>query len=233
MKHEKILDRIRKLLAMAGDTSSPNEAAIAAKRARSLMDKYQIEEMDLTSVEDDDFGTSTYESDTKTKSSFMATLSIAVARLNDCQVRYKRNPVTRHLDLRFEGLLIDAVCAAEMLKWLRDAAYKQSKRENGRADRHSYRMGFVHGVRDQVDDILEERAEIHVQATAAEAAAGTSGGSLMVIKQQLVKSHFGEAKYKSRSTTYSGSYSAYDSGEAAGREVSLNKQVGVNRKALA
>lgn len=30
MKDDKTLDRIRKLLAMAADTSSPNEAAIAA-----------------------------------------------------------------------------------------------------------------------------------------------------------------------------------------------------------
>ena len=36
---QKIKERIAKLLAMARDASSPNEAAIAAQRARSLMDK--------------------------------------------------------------------------------------------------------------------------------------------------------------------------------------------------
>ena len=36
----KILERIRALLAMGGDVSSEHEAAIALKRARSLMDKH-------------------------------------------------------------------------------------------------------------------------------------------------------------------------------------------------
>ena len=36
---EKILTRIRNLLAMASDRSSENEAAIALERARKLMDE--------------------------------------------------------------------------------------------------------------------------------------------------------------------------------------------------
>ena len=41
-KHEKILDRIRKLLSMAGDTGSPNEAAIAASviKTRGSLSEY-------------------------------------------------------------------------------------------------------------------------------------------------------------------------------------------------
>ena len=44
---DKIKERIAKLLAMAKDAASPNEAAIAAGRARSLMDKYQLDEYDI------------------------------------------------------------------------------------------------------------------------------------------------------------------------------------------
>lgn len=44
---EKILETIRKLLRMAGDAGSPNEAAIAAGRARKLMDKYRVSLSDL------------------------------------------------------------------------------------------------------------------------------------------------------------------------------------------
>ena len=52
----KIQDRVQKLLNMAKDASSPNEAMIAMERARRLMDKYQIEETDLEQVEENRFG---------------------------------------------------------------------------------------------------------------------------------------------------------------------------------
>lgn len=40
---DKVIERIRKLLAMAADTSSPNEAAIAARRAEAMMRQHNIE----------------------------------------------------------------------------------------------------------------------------------------------------------------------------------------------
>jgi len=125
MKHDKIIDRIRKLLAMAGDTSSPNEAAIAAKRARKLMDEHQVSEMDLTTVTGDDFGTSAYAAGTKTAVTVLGRLAIPVAKLNDCQVAWVSGPDGRK-QLEFQGFLADAVCAAEMFKWLRDTMYRQA-----------------------------------------------------------------------------------------------------------
>ena len=47
MATPKIMERVRKLLAMAKDATSPHEAAIAARRARSLMDKHQLEEHEM------------------------------------------------------------------------------------------------------------------------------------------------------------------------------------------
>ena len=46
-KIKKIRERIRKLLAMAGDAGSPNEAAIAAKRAKALLAKHNLSEADV------------------------------------------------------------------------------------------------------------------------------------------------------------------------------------------
>ncbi len=43
---EKIKTRYRRLLAMSGDVNSPHEAAIAARRAASLMRKYDFDEAD-------------------------------------------------------------------------------------------------------------------------------------------------------------------------------------------
>lgn len=44
---DEIIQRIRRLLAMASDISSPNEAAIAARRAHKLMEQYQLSRFDV------------------------------------------------------------------------------------------------------------------------------------------------------------------------------------------
>jgi len=53
---DKIVERVRKLLAMSEDTSSPHEAAIAAKRAAHLMQQYNIDNAAvlLNTLSDDD-----------------------------------------------------------------------------------------------------------------------------------------------------------------------------------
>lgn len=214
-KTEKIIERVRKLLAMSKDTGSPNEAAIAAKRARFLMDEYQLTEMDLTKIESSDMGAS-YQEGKKTVSSFDGVLAVAVAEFNDCQVKYERNKLTYKLDIRFEGMLVDTVCAVELFRYLKGQAYKQAVRyEEGRKNRHAYRVGFASGVARQVKQFLLERAKLK-----------TAGGtSLIVCKQQLVAQHFKPVKYKSSGTKFSGDRSSFQSGVVAGQKAGLNRQV--------
>jgi hypothetical protein len=80
-----IYDRIQKLLAMAKDASSPNEAMIATERARRLMNKYQIEESDMIGHDADESRFS-FKSLLKKKYKFMPTwlntLAVAVGELN-------------------------------------------------------------------------------------------------------------------------------------------------------
>jgi hypothetical protein len=217
MDNSKILTRIRNLLAMAGDTGSPNEAAIAARRARKLMDEYQINEMDLTTVEGDDMGANSTAAGGQKASTFHGRLAVSVARLNDVQTRYARNRITGKLDIRFEGLLVDTVCAVELFRYLTHEAYKQAERkEQGRADRHAYRLGFASGVDDQIDEILEERNRLKT----------ATGQSLVVCKMALVKQHFDPVKYRNTRDSYAGGRSSYQSGHRAGQKAGLNRQVG-------
>ena len=46
MIKEELIDKIKKLLALA-DSSNPNEAAVALSRAQKLMERYNIEAVDL------------------------------------------------------------------------------------------------------------------------------------------------------------------------------------------
>jgi hypothetical protein len=215
------MDRIRKLLAMAGDTGSPHEAAIAARRARKLMDDYQISEMDLTTIDGADMGNNDFSRGQKKASTFHGVLGVAVATFNDVQCKYVRNRVTGNLDLRFEGLLVDTVCATELFRYLSQEAYKQAERkEQGRADRHAYRVGFSSGVAAQVEEIMRERQELKT---------GT-GTALVACKMALVHQHFKPIKYGSSSYSFSGDRSSFQSGKRAGRNAGLNRQVGGNQQ---
>ena len=223
MNNEKIIDRIRKLLAMSKDTASPNEAAIAARRARKMMDDYQVSEMDLTSTKESDLGESIYETGITCVNKPLSILSVAVGKFNDCQVRYER--IGRFLNIRFEGMLVDGVCAIELMKYLRDEMYRQSERNaKGRGNRHAYRLGFASGVADQVGKAMQEREQIKT----------SNGTALVACKQQLVRQHFGAVKYSQKQTAYSGSAFAFSQGSAAGQEANLGRQVtGTSQKRIA
>ena len=212
---DKILDRIRKLLAMSKDTSSPNEAAIAARRARALIDEHQVSELDLTSIDptSDLLGVHSHSTGQKTKTMPMEIMAVAVATLNDCIVQVSR---TTHITYQFKGLLADAATASLMLSYLTEEAYSQAKRNaEGRSDRTAYRLGFASGVAHQVRGILEERSTLKT----------STGQSLVVCKGQLVAKRFGAARYVHKSTRFGGSLGSFHQGKEAGKKASLNRQV--------
>ena len=226
--NEKILDRIRKLLAMAKDSSSPNEAAIAAGRARKLMDEYQVSELDLTSIDVNEFGKACYDGGFKWRNTAMGWLALAIGRLNDCVVDYERDFSTDHLNLRFKGFLADAVSATEMLSYLHTEMDNQAKIAvpNGmprtRADRNAFRLGFASGVKSQVDELMRERNKIQT----------SNGTDLVIVKNQMVAQKFGMQKTSNGRTNMSGSGTAYQQGVAAGRSANLGHQVSESKNRL-
>lgn len=96
---DKIKERIAKLMAMAKDASSPNEAAIAAQRARALMDKYQLDEYDISEAAPDVFDTQDVTRAFAAIPFHMDILSVAVALYNDCQCFF----LTRRMDYKMES----------------------------------------------------------------------------------------------------------------------------------
>lgn len=221
--NEKILDRIRKLLAMSKDTSSPNEAAIAARRARALMDAHQVAELDLMTIKNHDMGESVFETGLTQTNRPLGIMCVGIAALNDCVAGYIRRG--RFIDIEFKGLLADSVCAVEMFKYLKAEMYAQAERHaEGRADRHAFRVGFASGVCQQVREVRKEREEIK-----------TSGGqSLVVVKDALVRKHYGVQKTSTRRQGMSGGRDAYSAGQAAGRRANLGRQVqGATQRRLA
>ena len=215
-KSEKILNRVRKLLAMSEDTSSPHEAAIAAKRARKLIDEYQIQEFELHKEKAFDFKAEEYRTNRK-YNKVIGIISVAIAKLNDCQaILIQRNPAV----YQFQGMMVDSVTCVEMLMYLRGELYIQMMDIKGRRNKNEYEYGFSVGIADQVKEILKERKQQQVNIN------GNTSQSLVVVKSQLVANHFGKVTYsKIRNANGYGGSSAYDSGYTSGKNTNLSRQI--------
>lgn len=209
---ESILKRIKKLLAMSKDVSSPEEAMTAARLVRKYMDKYQVEELDLSSLEVSDFGEAIYDSGMKSRLKTISIMCVALAKFNDCQAVYSGS------NILFRGLKEDSDCAVEMAKFLVKVMYSTCKRIGltGK-DGTAYRLGFTTGICEQVKTILVDRADTKM----------SDGKSLIICKNQLVAQHFGTVKYANTRQKVTGSNDAYSWGKAAGRSVNLNNQRGI------
>ena len=197
----KIKDRIAKLLAMAGDSSSPNEAAIAAGRARALMDKYQVDEFDVKARTEDTFQTTpAFDEFFDQLEMYKNSLTIAVATYNDCVARYEfkwidkpRGPV-KAKRIILMGFASDVELAQQMYARLEGAIIRLRKewfKESGTPYSHRLRRNFddaaAYVISQRLKQLTAERDTItHVGA----------GTALMVIKQAAVAEHFGETKYR-------------------------------------
>ena len=215
MEKEKNIERVRRLMAMAADSSSPHEAAIAAQRARKLMDQHQLTSLDLR--EPDEFGSSVTGKPRQRWPLWESTLALAVGRLNDCKVEYDGGEWDGRWQIAFRGFKEDALVCDFMLCYLKDACGRQCKaflktsHHKGGAAANSFKQGFVQAVRRKINQILEERERDIVTS---------DGKSLVLAKRQVVESRFGETKSKSAKLNAS-NYGALAAGFEAGENVQI------------
>lgn len=233
---ERIKQRIAKLLAMAADSSSPNEAAIAASRARSLMDKYQISEADVSGQ----FNEKMREDDVTRKytniPTYMNILGVAIAKLNDCHA--VRHVVIegnkRYGQLRFRGFDTDVMLCAAMFKSLISQIdrlckeYLVSQGITGRYPRdigESFKIGCSSELCSRIRDLCSERQDL-MDANEGDFSAGK--GLVLVEKKKKVDEVYGEAKYQNTKhvAAYDGdTHRAREAGYAEGRKMEIQRKV--------
>jgi hypothetical protein len=234
----KIKDRIAKLLRMADDASSPNEAAIAASRARKLMDKYQLSQIDIGTGFEEEFATEPASRFFAAVPEYLSWFWTAIATYNDCQASYdygwvdfKKKGAAQQWGRRvmFKGYKSDVALAKQMLNTLEEAVNRLCKewlKTQGFA-RYPVREGgqFKHGAMAIITDRLRDMTKERDLLTASESATGTS---LVVIKSTAVTAHFGEPGYKTskaRQITDAAEQAARNAGYRAGRMVEITKSV--------
>ncbi len=210
-----IQERIKKLLAMSNDAASPNEAAIALKRARYLMDKHQITELDQE--QEPELGESYSDSFSARMPAAVSKLALQIGLLNDCIT-------TRHgTKIRYQGLLTDTISANVQLSFLINLINKNALNIKGAANKNDYKLGFVSGIAQQVRAIKDERMTNPELVT-------SSGTSLVVVKNQAVQAKFGIQKTTRRRMRAAGAY--YTDGQVDGKRTSLNREIGTQRTGI-
>lgn len=226
-ERERLLERVRKLFAMAQQSdASPHEAEIALRRCQSLMSKYGISEADLHTSE---FGNAEFTKG-RTIPSHVKFLASAVARLHD--VLFVRGDAGF---AEFRGFDVDAKVARMTLEYLIDAverALANRKRAGdfpaGRSSAYDYRLGFATQVSKRVTEIVKERK--YAEQTTAD-----SGTSLTVRKMEIVDRECGHdlrnASFSSSRGARNGT--AHAAGIDDGSRVSLDQQVGGSPAPLA
>lgn len=192
---QKILERIRRLLAMGSDKSSEKEAAIALRRARSLMDEHQVTLSDIEKISDDSFGGQEYDSGSSRQKLWVNGLAIGIAQMNDCIFRFApRFSKKDNWVFLFQGFRDDVKLCEFMLVYLVDTCLRLYQRDkkalglHGLADKTDYLNGISNGIRNRIQDIIDDRNKASSNHC--------SGRSLVVTKQAAVEEKFGIVEYR-------------------------------------
>jgi hypothetical protein len=229
-EREKILRRIKQLLAMAEDVGSPHEAAIAARRAEVLMREHQLDQVDLLVNELDEGDVEITVVDhvqtiygKKYKATGMPTwvsmTAYSAAKLNDCEA-------DRAAGLsRFYGVGGDAQVAGETFRYLIGAINRLAKQyTGGRSAKNSFRRGAAGEVQDMCEEAAAER-KAAFEAT-------STGKELVVLKKNLIEQRTGHDFSYDGGT--SGSVSdgiAYYEGKRQARDnINLDPQISADKR---
>lgn len=217
----KLLDRIRKLFAMAQETeASPHEAEIALRRCQKLMERYGIQESDLHNSQ---FTADTFRTGARIPM-HIKWLALTVRALHD--VLFVTGGPSGP---EFRGYEIDVKVAKMTMEYLESATErsltrrrKEGKFPPGRAAAYDYRVSFALEIYRRVSALVEERK-------AAETATQT-GTSLTVKKMDIVQQECAQDLVSSK-VRYKGvrTGAAADAGRLDGSRVSLDPQMATER----
>ena len=145
--NDKILDRIRKLFALAGNNPNVHEAESAMKSAKRLLDKHNLSMFDV--AEKNEVG---IKIEDNVNMPWIRTLYQAICLLYDCKyVLDKTSKPTKHLIIGTES---NRVTASIVIEHLRTAIYNE-----GYGQGAGFRNAASQGVWKNVSEIIKKRKE--------------------------------------------------------------------------
>ena len=216
-----IIDKIKKLLALA-DSCNEHEAALAAAHVQRLLAAHNLAMADITSVEKPDKADLIETDVARSLPKWVRHLSAAVSGAFDCQAIH--HPATGKMT--FIGVGADVQVAAYTFTYLDRTVRKLCsgylKQYAGAASagrqrelmRHSYYLGAVSTITRQLHDQKKQTP--------------VTPGALVPVKEGLIRTALDEMG-AIRTIHSRRSYinaSAYSQGQADGQQVSIHKGVG-------
>lgn len=234
---ESIANKIKKLLALS---QSPNEAeAIAASRkAQELLTRHNLSMADLADSSQEDV--EQYEVSSQQKSDrWRESLIDGVADANFCEflTRTTRGNGSTYLLIgRPSNCKVAALQYEYLCKTVERLASEAVNETGEKGFRNAFRVGCAKRIRQRLKETVREQCSQGVVSNDGNISAIVMR-SLFEQRQseikQYISSEIGRVRYVNKSSSVS-SASGYAAGDRAGRQVSLNKQVGAggNQKYL-
>lgn len=234
---ESIANKIKKLLALS---QSPNEAeAIAASRkAQELLTRHNLSMADLADSSQEDVDQ--YEVSSQQKSDrWRESLIDGVADANFCEflTRTTRGNGSTYLLIgRPSNCKVAALQYEYLCKTVERLASEAVNETGEKGFRNAFRVGCAQRIRQRLKETIKEQCSQGVVSNDGNISAIVMR-SLFERRQaeikQYISTELGRVRYVNKSTSISSS-SGYAAGDRAGRQVSLNKQVGAggNQKYL-
>ena len=233
---DKIINRIKKMLALANDAAAAEgERDNAMRMAYNLLAKHNLT---MATVE----GHTNEEKREQNAAQFYGrpwalVVASAVAELFFCKYFYMRSRTRNQVHHYFVGKQSNSVTALEMTRYLVDSIKKEANQRmraegEGAAYRRSFSLGAANKIRQRVNELRAEATKPTGQAT------GTSLvlASLYDTEREANLRFLKESGIRLRESRGRGKASvdadAYHNGQQFGGTLSLNRQVSGEAKAL-
>lgn len=230
--NEKVLDQVRKLLALAENNDNPNEAAAAAAHAATLMERHSIEEAEIMDVgTDEDIVELTFgvegasrgrSGEMKSKSTWQGELAVVVSGAFGCAVVWSvTSGFGRVARLKIAGRSSDVKAAIaakdychreiDRLTQRRMDVLRDEDAPNRRSAGIAFRLGVIEAIREAIET---ERAALREQMRGT-----VSDVALVVVDERAKKAMESFGKVRRSRANHTPDAMAFMSGRAAGQQV--------------
>ncbi len=216
MERNKLIERIKKLLALSANNPNPHEAQVALKRAQKLLAENDMSMTSITEVENEEVG----ESKGKNVQKWNRIVYKAITELYQCKYLYNLTPPARHIVI---GTLANRTTAMLIIEYVLKAIRIESKGKTA-----SFKNGAALGVAQSCTEIIEnekKNKEVIIPGT------GLVAADIRLVRsssnRRYIDDEHSDVTTTRRSTTY------YDpTGHDFGSQLSVNPQINRNQYAI-
>ncbi len=228
---ERLIDKIRKLMALS---HSPNEheAALAAARAREILDKYDLS---LTEVEmnDEEIIEHRVETGTKEPPLWMGRLALYVGKAFNCRIfrlygmmvfcGTKADTQVSEFTYTFLFRTVKRLCKEHKASLEKSGIWNAQFR--GRSGSRTYMKSYALGVVNAIDQKLREFVQSRDRMQKFEDFKKATGKDLVVIKNQAVDRYCEKLHLRHTQSHARVDYSGFEAGRRDGRSVQIHHGV--------